>query len=239
MQPLPYPPIRFGREPGSAFTLGVKDLMDLLVFDLDGTLVDSTLDLANAVNATRVYMGLEPLPVPTVASYVGNGAPVLIRKAIGPEADEETVDTALTYFLSWYRDHILDNTLPYAGVIDGLERAQRAGHKMAVLTNKPERFSKALLAGLGMHKYFFRIYGGNSFPEKKPNPFGLRKLMEEAAVPPENTWMIGDSSVDVLTARNAGVRCIGVTYGIQPESLETYPPDVLLDSLTELLHALH
>ncbi len=225
-------------EPGSPFTLEAKDLMDLLVFDLDGTLVDSTLDLANAVNATRVHLGMEPLPVPTVASYVGNGAPVLIRKAIGPEADEETLDMALTYFLSWYRDHILDNTLPYAGVIDGLEQARRAGHKMAVLTNKPERFSKALLAGLGMDRYFFRVYGGNSFPEKKPNPFGLHKLMEEAAVPPENTWMIGDSSVDILTARNAGVRCVGVTYGIQPDSLETYPPDVLLDSLSELLPAL-
>lgn len=212
--------------------------MDLLVFDLDGTLVDSTLDLANSVNATRVHLGMPPLPVSTVASYVGNGAPVLIRKAIGPDADEETLDLALTYFLSWYRDHILDNTLPYAGVMDGLEQAQRAGHKMAVLTNKPERFSKTLLAGLGMDKYFFRVYGGNSFPEKKPNPFGLHKLMEEAGTQPESTWMIGDSSVDILTARNAGVRCVGVTYGIQPESLETYPPDVLLDSLAELLPAL-
>ncbi len=212
--------------------------MDLLVFDLDGTLVDSTLDLANAVNATRVHLGMEPLPVPTVASYVGNGAPVLIRKAIGPDADAETLDMALTYFLSWYRDHILDNTLPYEGVLDGLEQARLAGHKMAVLTNKPERFSRTLLAGLGMDRYFFRIYGGNTFPEKKPNPFGLHKLMEEASIPPENTWMIGDSSVDILTARNAGVRCVGVTYGIQPESLEANPPDVLLDSLDGFLPAL-
>ena len=216
----------------------MKALMDLLVFDLDGTLVDSTLDLANSVNATRVYMNLEPLPVSTVASYVGNGAPVLIRKAIGPDADEQTLDVALTYFLSWYREHILDNTLPYPGVIEGLDEALKAGHKMAVLTNKPERFSKTLLAGLGMDKYFFRIYGGNSFPLKKPNPFGLQKLMEEAAVQPDHTWMIGDSSVDILTARNAGVRCVGVTYGIQPESLETCPPDVLLDSLAGLLPAL-
>jgi phosphoglycolate phosphatase len=221
-----------------AFTLEVKDLMDLLVFDLDGTLVNSTLDLANSVNAARVYMGMEPLPVPTVASYVGNGVSVLIRKAMGPEADGETIDLAQTYFLSWYREHILDNTLPYPGVIEGLDEAHKAGHKMAVLTNKPERFSKALLAGLGMDKYFFRIYGGNTFPDKKPNPFGLRKLMQEAGAQPETTWMIGDSSVDIQTARNAGVRCVGVTYGIKPESLETDPPDVLLDSLTGLLPAL-
>jgi phosphoglycolate phosphatase len=212
--------------------------MDLLVFDLDGTLVNSTLDLANSVNATREHMGLEALPVPTVASYVGNGVPVLIRKAMGPEASDETIDVAQTFFMTWYRDHILDNTLPYPGVIEGLGQAQRAGHRMAVLTNKPERFSKALLAGLGMDKYFFRIYGGNTFPEKKPSPFGLRKLMEETGTKPENTWMIGDSSVDIQTARNAGVRCVGVTYGIKPESLETDPPDVLLDSLEGLLPAL-
>jgi phosphoglycolate phosphatase len=89
-----------------------------------------------------------------------------------------------------------------------------------------------------MDKYFFRIYGGNTFPEKKPNPFGLRKLMEEAGAQCEHPWMIGDSSVDIQTARNAGVRCVGVTYGIKPESLVEYPPDVLLDSLDRLLPAL-
>ena len=207
---------------------------ELLVFDLDGTLVDSTLDLANSVNATRVHMGLAALPIPLVASYVGNGAPVLIRKAMGPEATDEQVDYALTYFLAWYRDHMLEHTRPYPGVMDGLELCRQQGCKMAVLTNKPVRFSQTLLAGLGMDKFFFRVYGGNSFPEKKPNPFGLVKLMEEAGVTPGHTWMIGDSSVDVLTARNAKVRCAGVTYGIQPDSLETYPPDLLLDTLALL-----
>lgn len=211
---------------------------ELLVFDLDGTLVDSTLDLANSVNATRVHLGLAPLPIPLVASYVGNGAPALIRKAMGPEAGDEQIDYALTYFLAWYRDHMLEHTRPYPGVIEGLDLCRREGCKMAVLTNKPVRFSQTLLAGLDMDKYFFRVYGGNSFPEKKPNPFGLLKLMEEAGVAPDRTWMIGDSSVDVLTARNAKVRCAGVTYGIQPDSLETYPPDLLLDSLTQLPAAL-
>ena len=212
--------------------------MDLLVFDLDGTLVDSTLDLANSVNATRVHLGLEPLPIPIVASYVGNGAPVLVRKSIGPDAGEEQLDYALTYFLSWYRDHMLEHTRPYPGVIDALDALAAAGQKMAVLTNKPVRFSQTLLAGLGMDRYFFRVYGGNSFPEKKPDPHGLRMLMQEAGVPPERTWMVGDSSVDVLTARNAGVACVGVTYGIQPESLETHKPDLLLDNLVALLPAL-
>jgi phosphoglycolate phosphatase len=213
--------------------------MELLVFDLDGTLVDSTLDLANSVNATRVHLKLDPLPIPLVASYVGNGAPVLIRKAMGADASDEQIDYALTYFMSWYRDHMLEHTRPYPGVMDGLDLCEREGRKMAVLTNKPERFSKTLLAGLGMDKYFFRVYGGNSFPEKKPNPFGLFKLMEEAGATPEHTWMVGDSSVDVLTARNAGVRCAGVTYGIQPESLDACPPDLLLDSLARLPASLH
>jgi len=212
--------------------------MDLLVFDLDGTLVDSTLDLANAVNAARVHLGLEALPVPVVASYVGNGAPMLVRKALGPDADEEQVDYALTYFLSWYRDHMLEHTRPYPGVVETLDRLHAAGYPMAVLTNKPERFSKSLLAGLDMAKYFFRVYGGNSFPEKKPSPFGLHRLMEESGVRTAQTWMIGDSSVDILTARNAGVHSVGVTYGIQPESLEANPPDLLLDNLLELLPAL-
>jgi phosphoglycolate phosphatase len=212
--------------------------MDLLVFDLDGTLVDSTLDLANSVNATRVHLGLAALPVPVVASYVGNGVQVLVRKALGSEASEEQVDYALTYFLSWYREHMIDNTRAYPGVVEALDRLHAAGYPMAVLTNKPERFSKSLLAGLDMAKYFFRIYGGNSFPEKKPSPFGLHRLMEEAGVHAAQTWMIGDSSVDILTARGAGVRAVGVTYGIQPESLETHRPDVLLDSMLDLPSAL-
>jgi len=181
-----------------------------------------------------VYLGLAPLPVETVASYVGNGAPVLIRKSVGPDVGEEQLDAALTYFLSWYRDHMLEHTRPYPGVVEALDQLAAAGHKLAVLTNKPVRFSTSLLAGLGMEKYFFRIYGGNSFPEKKPNPHGLRMLMEEVDVPIERTWMVGDSSVDVMTARNAGVRCVGVTYGIQPDSLETHKPDLLLDSMLGL-----
>ena len=163
---------------------------------------------------------------------------MLVRKALGPDAAEEQVDYALTYFLSWYRDHMLEHTRAYPGVVETLDQLHAAGYPMAVLTNKPERFSKTLLAGLDMAKYFFRVYGGNSFPEKKPSPFGLQRLMEEAGVRTAQTWMIGDSSVDILTARNAGVRAVGVTYGIQPESLEANPPDLLLDNMRELPPAL-
>ncbi len=206
----------------------------LVIFDLDGTLIDSKQDLCNSVNATREAMGLARLPDELVASYVGNGAPVLIRRAMGDTASDEQVQTALAYFLGYYREHMLDHTRPYPGVMECLKALRKAGTKMAVLTNKPERFSKDLVRGLGMGDYFFQVYGGNSFEDKKPHPVGIHTLMREAGASIERTWMVGDSSTDVLTARNAQVRAVGVTYGIQPESLAQTPPDILLDSLIDL-----
>jgi phosphoglycolate phosphatase len=105
---------------------------------------------------------------------------------------------------------------------------------MAVLTNKPQRFSRDMCAGLGLAQYFFQIYGGNSFEQKKPDPVGIRTLMEEAGARPSETWMVGDSATDVLTARNANVRSVGVTYGISPGSFQEAPPDFLIHSITEL-----
>jgi len=209
--------------------------MALVIFDLDGTLVDSVEDLCNSVNAARAYMGLPPLAHELVASYVGNGAPVLIRRAMGPEATEEQVQEALGFFLSYYREHMLDHTRPYPGVVETLEKLHECGVRMAVLTNKPERFSRDLCAGLGLAQYFFRIYGGNSFEQKKPDPVGIRTLMQQAGAKPQETWMVGDSATDVLTARNAGVRAVGVTYGISPETLKQAPPDFLIDSMTQLI----
>jgi len=208
--------------------------MQLVIFDLDGTLVDSVQDLCNSVNATRTYMGMEQLPMDLVASYVGNGAPVLIRRAMGPGASEAQVEEALAYFLRYYREHMLDHTRPYPGVVEALEQLHQQGARMAVLTNKPERFSRDMCTGLGFGKYFFQVYGGNSFEQKKPDPIGIHTLAKECGAPLSGTWMIGDSSTDILTARNAGVRCAGVTYGISPESLKATPPDFLMDSMLEL-----
>lgn len=208
--------------------------MLLVIFDLDGTLVDSVQDLCNSVNATRTYLGMEPLPMDVVASYVGNGAPVLIRRAMGPGASEAQVEEALAYFLGYYREHMLDHTRPYPGVVEALDQIHATGAKMAVLTNKPERFSRDMCTGLGFGKYFFQVYGGNSFEQKKPDPIGIHTLSREGGVPLAGTWMIGDSSTDILTARNAGVRCAGVTYGISPDSLKATPPDFLLHSMLDL-----
>jgi phosphoglycolate phosphatase len=208
--------------------------MDLLIFDLDGTLIDSKRDLANAVNATRVHMGREPIDDDVASSWVGNGAPVLIRRAMGPDASEAELERALAYFLAHYRDHMLDNTVLYPGVREGLDRLRGAGVRMAVLTNKPVRFSQALIAGLGVDEHFFRVYGGNSFEQKKPHPVGIDTLRDETGTSADRTLMIGDSAVDVLTARNAGVPCCGVTWGLQPQSLAAERPDILVDRMEEL-----
>lgn len=203
----------------------------LLIFDLDGTLIDSKLDLANAVNAALRHMGRVPLENDTVYSYVGNGAPVLMRRAMGPEASETEIEEALAYFLNYYREHMLEHTVLYPTVRETLDALLAAGARMAVLTNKPVRFSRELVAGLGLEAHFFAVYGGNSFEQKKPHPMGVDRLLAESGVARERTWMIGDSSVDIRTARNAGIRSIGVTYGFQPETLAEVPPDILLDSM--------
>jgi phosphoglycolate phosphatase len=208
--------------------------MDLLIFDLDGTLIDSKLDLAQAVNATRAHMGMTALENERVYSYVGNGAPVLIRRALGEQATEAQVQEALEYFLEYYRDHPLDFTTLYPGVKESLDRLLAAGKRMAVLTNKPVRISRAILDGLGVHDHFFQVYGGNSFEFKKPHPGGVEALMREAGIGRDSTLMVGDSSVDMETGRNAGVQCCGVTYGFQPESLVDPAPDKVVDSMSEL-----
>ena len=208
--------------------------MDLLIFDLDGTLIDSKLDLAQAVNATRSHMGMSPLENELVYSYVGNGAPVLIRRALGAQANELEIEEALEFFLEFYREHYLDYTLLYPGVRESLDRLRDAGKRMAVLTNKPVRISTAIIEGLGVGPHFFRVYGGNSFDFKKPHPIGVETLIREAGTTAARSLMIGDSSVDIQTARNAGVRSCGVTYGFQPETLADPAPDRLADRMEEV-----
>jgi len=207
---------------------------DLLVFDLDGTLVDSQRDLTESVNAMRAWMGLGSLPAEIVARYVGNGAPVLVQRAL-PDASEEDWSRALKYFLDYYREHMLDSTRLYPGVREALDELHAAGIPLAVLTNKPIRFTLQMLEGLHLDLHFFRVYGGNSFPEKKPDPTGLNALIAEARAGRDRTVMVGDSAVDVQTARNAGTRACGVRWGLQPETFVASPPDFLIDDMRELV----
>jgi phosphoglycolate phosphatase len=222
----------------------------LLVFDLDGTLIDSAQDLCNSVNATLTQFNRPPLPDEIIASYIGDGALLLVRRAFaagdGIEPDEETLAKGYAFFLDYYREHKLDYTYAYEGVLDALA-ALRTVHDqpdappraMAVLTNKPVRPARAICEALGLAHYFLNIYGGNSFNTKKPDPEGLFALMQEAGARPEQTVMIGDSQVDVQTARNAGAWCVGCTFGLAPGSLEAIPPDILVDSPADWTAALH
>jgi phosphoglycolate phosphatase len=204
----------------------------ILIFDLDGTLIDSKADLALSVNAMLEYMGRATLPHDTIYSFVGNGAPLLVRRALGEGITNAEADKGLAYFLAYYKEHMLDNTVPYAGVREGLALLEK--HPMAVLTNKPVRFSGWILEGLGLLHYFRYVYGGNSFEKKKPHPMGVEILLRDFEAKPREAMMIGDSDVDVRTARNAGIWACGVSYGLGTEGLRAHPPDVMVDSLEEL-----
>ncbi len=217
-----------------------RDAIRLILFDLDGTLVDSRLDLANSVNGMLRQFGRPELPMEVIASYVGDGAPMLVRRALGDPEDEKFLKEALDFFLAYYREHKLDTTVVYPGIVDAL-RAMRspangAGVErlMAVLSNKPVNPSRAIVEALGLGGFFVEVYGGNSFPTKKPDPLGALTLARENGVDPGQALIVGDSDIDVLTARNAGMWSCGVRYGFAPHSLEQAPPDVLVDSPHEL-----
>jgi phosphoglycolate phosphatase len=203
-----------------------------LIFDLDGTLIDSKLDLALAVNATLEYMKRARLAHDTIYGFVGDGAPLLVRRALGEGVTDQEADEGLAYFLSYYRAHMLDNTMTYPGVREGLDLLK--DHAMAVLTNKPARFSQRILDGLGLARYFRYVYGGNSFETKKPDPLGANTLLRDLSAAAHEAMMVGDSDVDVRTARNAGMWACGVSYGLGAEGMRAHPPDVMLDSLVEL-----
>jgi phosphoglycolate phosphatase len=217
----------------------------LLVFDLDGTLIDSRLDLIHSVNAMLRHIGCPELDGDVIASYVGDGAPALVRRALGDtDGDNEAMfRRALEYFLGYYRLHKLDHTTVYEGIPELLTRLANSPNgiasngverRMAVLSNKPVNPSRDIVRALGLGEYFVRVYGGNSFTTKKPDPLGVRTILEETGVAPDEALIIGDSSVDVLTGRNAGLWTCGVTYGFAPHTLREVPPDVLVETPREL-----
>ncbi|MGB6677625.1 MAG: HAD-IA family hydrolase, partial [Terriglobales bacterium] len=188
----------------------------LLIFDLDGTLIDSRLDLIHSVNAMLRHLGRTDLPGDVIASYVGDGAPTLIRRALGDPRDEGVIKAGLEHFLTYYRAHKLDHTHVYDGVKDMLTVLHNSNgirRQMAVLSNKPVIPSRAIVEALGLAGFFTHVYGGNSFSTKKPDPKGAQTILKETRTRPEETLMVGDSSVDVITGRNAGLWTCGVTYG--------------------------
>jgi phosphoglycolate phosphatase len=220
----------------------------LIVFDLDGTLIDSSLDLCNSVNAAVRHVGMRPLPNELIASYIGDGAAMLVRRALGDPGDldglqpnESLFERAYRYFIEYYREHKLDHTRCYPGVLDALTeiRDRHPELPMAVLTNKPVRPSRDICAALGLAPFFFQNYGGNSFATKKPDPEGLLTLIAEArerfapGLTPSETVMIGDSDVDILTARRAGALAVGCAFGLAPHTLAAAKPDAVVAHASE------
>jgi phosphoglycolate phosphatase len=219
-----------------------------LVFDLDGTLINSSLDLCNSVNAMLEHLGKPPLPNAVIASYIGDGAAMLVRRALGDPGDldasthdESVVRKALEFFLSYYRVHKLDNTVAYDGVLASLEqiRSRHPQILMAVLTNKPVGPSRDICAQLGLAPFFFQNYGGDSFPTKKPDPQGLQTLIAEAnarldqPLQADEIVMIGDTDVDVLTGRSCRVRTLGCGFGLSPHALAAAQPDAFVEHASE------
>ena len=207
----------------------------LLVFDLDGTLIDSRQDLVASVNAALAQFSLAPQAEDRIASYIGNGAAMLIERAlISDSADLSLAPAVLEAFLVYYREHKLDHTRLYPGVLQQLATLRDGlSAQMAVLTNKPVRASREICAALRLAPFFFSSYGGNSFASKKPDPEGLQKLMAEAGATPETTVMIGDSDVDILTARAAGTWSIGCRYGLSPQTIAAMERDQLVDVVVD------
>jgi phosphoglycolate phosphatase len=204
-----------------------------LIFDLDGTLIDSQRDLIRSVNATLLEMGREQLHEDTISGYIGHGAPQLVRRALGGDASDHECDRALQFFLAHYNEHKLDSTCPYPGVPEALELL--AHYPMAILTNKPVHVSMRILEGLDLAKYFRAVYGGNSFATKKPDPLGAQTILREFASAPNEALLIGDSEVDVQTARNTGILAAAVNYGFGTHNRAAHPADIYLDRLTDLL----
>ena len=209
----------------------------VLIFDLDGTLVDSKKDLTASVNYIRNQFDLPVLTEEEIARFIGDGALMLIRRALGMKATEPDVQAGLQMFLSYYRTHMLDSTTLYPGVRETLDRLLDC--KLAVLTNKPVHFSCAMLDGLGIYRHFVSVYGGNSFDHKKPDPVGVYQILSDTKGQRERTWIVGDSVVDVRTGRNAGIRTCGVTYGYATDTFKDAPPDFLIDNFSDLEALVH
>jgi phosphoglycolate phosphatase len=206
----------------------------LVVFDLDGTLVDSSRDLATGVNrALRRVAPLAPsLPEEVVRSFIGSGARILITRSLAAAGLTHPVDEVLPVFLEEYARCLLDETRLYPGAEEALDGL--GGRTLAVLTNKPGDMSRTILAGLGVGDRFFRIYGAGDVETRKPDPGGLLRIASEAGIEPGAAVMVGDSAVDVRTGRAAGTLTVGVTYGFDRASFRDDPPDLLVSRLTEL-----
>ena len=202
----------------------LNDKIKLVIFDLDGTLVDSKYDLTDAVNFTRKQYGFNPLSVDKVASYLGSGITALVKSVLS-ELKTENFDEAVKIFKDNYVEHLTDKTLPYKEVKGMLSNIPQ---QKVLLSNKDEKFSKQILDTLGLSQFFTEIYGGDSFKEKKPSPLPIYEIMKQFSLNKEDIVMVGDGANDIMVGKNAGIRTIGVLYGYSSqEQLNTLAPNYI------------
>jgi phosphoglycolate phosphatase len=198
-------------------------LFRVLVFDLDGTLVDSRRDIAESANELLATLGALPLDHDEVVRMVGEGARLLVARVLAAGGGSLDLETAYARFSAIYERRLADHTRPYPGVVAGLTRL--ADHyTLAVLTNKPQHHTDRLLEALDLHRYFVQVIGGDTAHGRKPDPAGLLSLVAAAGAVPETTLMLGDSWVDVETARRAGARVCFADYGFGAAPRDGFNP---------------
>jgi phosphoglycolate phosphatase len=204
-----------------------------LIFDLDGTLVDTKADLAAATNFMLAALELPTLTITQVERLIGEGVRVLVKRALGPHR-ANLIPRGFTLFMEYYTAHLLDHTQPYAGIPELLAAFHAQGLALSVLTNKPEVPSRAILTGLGLADCFCALVGGDTLPVRKPDPRGVHYLQQLTGIDLAATLLIGDSYIDVETGRAAGVTTCGVTWGFGTEGPRTCVPQFAVDSPAEL-----
>ena len=211
-----------------------KKSIKLLIFDLDGTLIDSAPDLHTSINYTLKIFNKEEIDIDTVRRYIGDGAKMLVTRALSGGEDvynEEEVQRALKVFMDNYKKNSCNKTYLYDGVKETLEKLS---HKKVIVTNKPYEFVEPILEKLGI-KHFFEFWiGGDSLDEKKPSSKPLLYVCDKLNINPKNTVMIGDSKNDIFAAKNANIKSVGVTYGYE-KNIKNYKPDLIVNHFKELL----
>ena len=208
-----------------------------IIFDLDGTLVETSDEIWRALNHVLETSGRSPVPLEQALSYVGHGSRVLIErgfKATGAPVDPAIIDGLVARFISFYELHIGETSRPYPGLIAFLERCQRAGIVMGVCTNKFEGLSVKLLAVLEMSRFFGAVIGPDTIGIRKPDPRPYREALARIGAADFRSLMIGDSETDILTARNAGVPVIAVPFGYTPQPIASFGPDMVVDHYDQM-----
>ena len=217
----------------------------LLIFDLDGTLINSALDLALAVNYMLETLGRDIFDEEVIHGWVGNGALMLVQRALSGNRtvdeclDKSTVGNALDIFLEYYGKNLCNATIPYPNVTTTLNTLKEKGYTLAIVTNKPFAFVEPILEGLGLNGLFELILGGDSLPLKKPDPAPLLHVCERLSISEEQSLMVGDSKNDILAANACSMQSVGVTYGYNyGEDIGIYSPDIIINDFAELLEVL-